>query len=138
MARALSHVREAGDYDREAAAIYAAFNHRFLDPVSGRYGAATQACQAMALAHGLVLESEGRPALDVLVRDVEAHGGHLTTGIFGTQAMLSALSDRGRADVAYRIATQETFPGWGWMLKNGATTLWEHWEFSDNTFSHNH
>ena len=24
------------------------------------------------------------------------------------------------------------------MLENGATTLWEHWEFSDNTYSHNH
>ena len=24
------------------------------------------------------------------------------------------------------------------MLGRGATTLWEHWEFSDNTYSHNH
>ncbi len=24
------------------------------------------------------------------------------------------------------------------MLERGATTLWEHWEFSDNTYSHNH
>jgi alpha-L-rhamnosidase len=31
-----------------------------------------------------------------------------------------------------------TVPGWGYMLESGATTLWEHWEFSDNTFSHNH
>jgi alpha-L-rhamnosidase len=48
------------------------------------------------------------------------------------------LSREGRADLAYAIVTQPDFPGWGWMLKNGATTLWEHWEFSDNTFSHNH
>ena len=47
-------------------------------------------------------------------------------------------TDLGRADVAYTIANQRTFPGWGHMLENGATTLWEHWEFSDNTFSHNH
>jgi len=30
---------------------------------------------------------------------------------------------------------QRTFPGWGYMLENGATTLWEHWEFSDDTYS---
>ena len=24
------------------------------------------------------------------------------------------------------------------MLDRGATTLWEHWQFSDDTFSHNH
>jgi alpha-L-rhamnosidase len=52
--------------------------------------------------------------------------------------MLDILSQRGRTDLAYRIVTQPDFPGWGWMMKNGATTLWEHWEFSDNTFSHNH
>jgi alpha-L-rhamnosidase len=36
------------------------------------------------------------------------------------------------------MVNQRTFPGWGHMLENGATTLWEHWEFSDNTYSHNH
>jgi alpha-L-rhamnosidase len=52
--------------------------------------------------------------------------------------MLHALTDAGRADVAYGIVNQRTFPGWGYMLEKGATTLWEHWEFSDNTYSHNH
>lgn len=138
MARALGHAIEAAEYDREAAGVYVAFNHRFLKPGTGRYDTATQACQAMALAHGLVIGSEEKAARDVLVKDIEAHGGHLTTGIFGTQAMLSALSDGGRADTAYTVASRTTFPGWGWMLEQGATTLWEHWEFSDNTYSHNH
>jgi alpha-L-rhamnosidase len=36
------------------------------------------------------------------------------------------------------MVNQRDFPGWGHMLEKGATTLWEHWEYSDNTFSHNH
>ena len=40
--------------------------------------------------------------------------------------------------MAFTIVNQRTFPGWGYMLENGATTLWEHWAFSDNTYSHNH
>ena len=52
--------------------------------------------------------------------------------------MLNALTEIGRADVAYTIVNQNTFPGWGCMLINNATTIWEHWAFSDNTFSHNH
>lgn len=73
------------------------------------------------------------------MRDIEdAHAGHLTTGIFGTKFMLHALADSGRAEVAFRVVNQSTFPGWGYMLEHGATTLWEHWEFSDNTYSHNH
>jgi alpha-L-rhamnosidase len=52
--------------------------------------------------------------------------------------MLQALTELGRADVAFEIVNQRTFPGWGYMLDRGATTLWEHWDFSDNTYSHNH
>jgi alpha-L-rhamnosidase len=51
---------------------------------------------------------------------------------------LETLSRLGRADVAYDIVNKPGFPGWRHMLDNGATTLWEHWEFSDNTYSHNH
>ena len=92
----------------------------------------------MPLALGLVPEDMKAKVLDVLIKDIEAHDYHLTTGIFGTKYLLQALSDNGRDDVAYRIVNQKTFPGWGHMLEKGATTLWEHWEFSDNTFSHNH
>jgi alpha-L-rhamnosidase len=69
---------------------------------------------------------------------MDANQGHLSTGIFGTKFMLQALADLGRSDVAFEIVNQRTFPGWGHMLESGATTLWEHWAFSDNTYSHNH
>ena len=65
-------------------------------------------------------------------------GPRLTTGIFGTRFLLEELSQNGRNDLAYALADRNTFPSWGWMLENDATTLWEHWDGSDNTFSHNH
>jgi alpha-L-rhamnosidase len=37
------------------------------------------------------------------------------------------LSDNGRADLAYRIASQKDYPGWGYMVSKGATTIWELW-----------
>jgi alpha-L-rhamnosidase len=33
-----------------------------------------------------------------------------------------------RSDLAYDLAVQTTFPSWGYMLANGATTLWELWQ----------
>jgi alpha-L-rhamnosidase len=139
LARALGKNEEAAEAEALAATIKTVFNRKFLQPGTGRYDTATQACQAFALYLGLVPVEEQERALAVLVRDIEdAHAGHLTTGIFGTKFMLHALADSGRADVAFKVVNQKTFPGWGHMLENGATTLWEHWEFSDNTFSHNH
>jgi alpha-L-rhamnosidase len=62
----------------------------------------------------------------------------LTTGIFGTRYLLDALSRERRPDIVQTIVDSPEFPGWGHMLEQGATTLWEHWQFSDNTYSHNH
>ena len=139
IARALGKQSDAAEAEALAEAIKAAFNRKFLQPGTGRYDTATQACQAFALYLDLVPPAEQERALAILVRDIEdAHAGHLTTGIFGTKFMLHALADSGRAEVAFRVVNQSTFPGWGYMLEHGATTLWEHWEFSDNTYSHNH
>jgi len=139
MAEVLGRSEDARKYGALAGEIRDAFNRRFLQPGTGRYFTATQASQAAALFMDLVPAGERERALGVLTEDVlDKHDGHLTTGIFGTKYLLHALSDHGRADVAYRVADQRTFPGWGHMLAGGATTLWEHWAFSDNTFSHNH
>src|SRR5689334_13710452 len=40
---------------------------------------------------------------------------------------MRTLSDNGQADLAFRIATQTTYPGWGYMIEKGATTVWELW-----------
>ncbi len=48
--------------------------------------------------------------------------------MLGTNALAQTLGKRGRADVMYTIATQTTFPSWGYQVLGGATTLWETWE----------
>ncbi len=138
LADVLGRTEDKTRYAALAEQIRTAFNTRFLNAKNGCYYGATQANQSFALALGLVpLASQGA-ALDWLVADVKKHHGHLTTGIFGTRFLLAALSDLGRGDVAYGIVNQKGYPGWGYMLDRGATTLWEHWAYSDNTYSHNH
>jgi alpha-L-rhamnosidase len=45
----------------------------------------------------------------------------------GAQFLMRTLTDNGRSDLAYEIATQPTYPGWGYMVSKGATTVWELW-----------
>lgn len=138
IARNLGKTEEAAAAEAKASVIKDSFNRKFLQPGTGRYGDATQTCQAFALYFDLVPPAERNQALDVLLQDIRRHNHHLTTGIFGTKYMFNALTDAGQADAAYALVNQKTFPGWGHMLAKGATTLWEHWEFSDDTYSHNH
>jgi alpha-L-rhamnosidase len=138
LARILGRQQDANRLADRAAVLKASFNQHFLTAQTGKYAEATQACQAFALYMGLVPAGEHAAAVQVLLDDIAAHNFHLSTGIFGTKYMLDALSANGHADVAHRIVNQKDFPGWGHMLERGATTLWEHWEYSDNTYSHNH
>lgn len=137
-AEILGHSDDARQYRELAGQIRNAFITKFFDAKTGRFDSGTQACQAFALHYGLLPPERRQDVVKVLLDEVKRHQGHVATGIFGTRYLLETLSRSGQADVAYGIVNQKTFPGWGHMLDRGATTLWEHWEFSDNTFSHNH
>jgi alpha-L-rhamnosidase len=138
MARALGRAGEAAAYDSAAARIARTINARFLDPRTGRYALGTQAAQAFALALDLVPPAHQRAALQVLVDEVGKYEGHVSTGIFATRYLFEALTRHDRADLAYAAAAQPTFPGWGYMLSRGATTLWESWAYPEHVASQNH
>jgi alpha-L-rhamnosidase len=139
LAAILGRADEAAKYQQLAANIRRAYLEKFFDKTSGKIGPGTQACQAYALYQNLIAPEQRAVAIQALLDDIRGPcQGHLSTGIFGTKFLLDALSREGHADTAYTIVNQETFPGWGYMLDGGATTLWEHWKGSDNTYSHNH
>ena len=128
--------RYAGLYDH----IRAAFQKEWIKD-DGTVGTGTQTSYVLALQMKLVPESLVPAVADKLVRDIEAHQWHLTTGFLGTPHLLFALADNGHADVAYRLLLNETYPSWGYMLAKGATTWWERWNGDTgdpamNSFNH--
>jgi alpha-L-rhamnosidase len=120
----------------ESAAAWAA---AFLDTDTGKVGDGSQSNQAFALGYGAAPAAARPLVFQQLLDGLKADDGpRLSTGIFGTQYLLEELSRNGHSEQAFALADRKTFPSWGWMLENGATTLWEHWAGSDNTYSHNH
>ncbi|MBA7501245.1 MAG: Bacterial alpha-L-rhamnosidase [Clostridia bacterium] len=101
----------------------------------------SQTCNVLALFLDIVPEDKQKAVLKNLIDDiVVTHSNHLNTGIVGTRYILDVLTKYGRTDLAYKLATQTTYPGWGYMLREGATTLWERWEYlvDSGMNSHNH
>ncbi len=98
----------------------------------------TQSAQAMTLFYDLVERSRKELVIQGLVRAVEKSSRHITTGMFGVIPLFESLMMINRSDLAWDIATQRTYPSYGYMIDNNATTLWESWFLSNNTFSHNH
>lgn len=54
--------------------------------------------------------------------------GHIDVGITGGAMLFSVLRKEGRDDLIYSMTSQTSYPGWGFMRENGATTIWEMWE----------
>jgi alpha-L-rhamnosidase len=91
------------------------------------------------LYHGIIPADDIKAAKDSLLSAVQkGPSGHFNTGIFGTKYVLEALSQNLSTNAVYSIVNSTAFPGWGFMIDNGATTLWETWKESDNTFSNCH
>lgn len=135
----LEKQQDAIKYTKLANKIKNAFIEKFIQNSTGVAGNHTEADQSYALYFHLLPSSKSVFALSILLNDINIKNqGHISTGMFGTKFILEVLSDAGYGNVAYKMASQKTFPGWGYMIGHGATTIWEHWAFSDNTFSHNH
>jgi alpha-L-rhamnosidase len=126
IAEVLGRKDDVARYTQLSENIRKAFVKSFLQP-DGKIGEGSQAAQACALFFGLVDSSDAKKVATVLASNVEAYDGHLDVGFHGNRWLFAALSDQGRHDLAYRVATQTTFPSIGNMLKAGATTIWEDW-----------
>jgi alpha-L-rhamnosidase len=115
-------------YSALANKIKNAINAKYLNTETGMYGKGLQTELSVPLYWDVVPQNlKGKVAANLAQR-VAADNYHLDVGILGAKAILGALSDNGYPDVAYKIASQETFPSWGWWMVNGATTLYENWQ----------
>src|SRR5699024_1248307 len=120
----------AARYADAAQAAREAWQTEYLRP-SGRTVADTQAAYVRALDFGLIPDHLRSAAAERLVELVVEASTHLATGFLSTGALLPVLVETGHADVAYDLLFQTTPPSWLYMVKQGATTIWEDWEGID-------
>ncbi len=126
MAKLKGLVDEAKAFDDSAAKTRCAIRAKFARP-DGVWDNGGQTAQAMALAFGIVDESERAATERMLVKSVERTDCHVDMGLLGTKHVFRALSRAGRTDLAWRMLTNETSPSPVDWIKKGGTTLWEDW-----------
>ena len=109
----------------EAEEIRHAINRRFLK--DGSYANGTVTANLLPLAMGIVPEECVPEVTATLVSTIQHNGFKQSCGIVGLQWLMRYLSESGHGDIAWRLATTDEYPSWGYMMKNGATTIWELW-----------
>ena len=134
----LGYEEDNEKYSNLAQKIKNAINDKYLDKESGMYASGSQAELSGPLYWGIVPNEYKQKVADHLAKRVVKDNKHLDVGVLGSKTLLGALSNNGYVDLAFEIATQKTYPSWGWWIQNGATTLFETWKIETETLSRNH
>jgi len=141
MAKVLGRQKDEQAYHQLGEKIKSAFNRQYFDPKTKNYANGTQTANTLPLFLEIAPESERGSVFGNLFQDiVYKHNTHLTTGIIGAKYLMELLTRFNASDLAYELAVQTTYPSWGYMIENGATTLWELWQqrTGPSMNSHNH
>ena len=125
----LGKTGDSANYASKANSILTTFNSKFFNSSANMYGSGKQITYIMPLMCGIVHANKRTPVFNNLADNITREcTGHFGSGIYGTSFLPDLLCDHGRADIAYSIFTQTTYPGFGYQIKNyGATTTWEQW-----------
>ncbi|HOM62905.1 MAG TPA: family 78 glycoside hydrolase catalytic domain [Dysgonamonadaceae bacterium] len=127
-ARLTGNEQDIAGYQDLAAKIKEAYNNRYFDADSAKYDNNTVTANILSLRLGLVPEGYEQRVFDNVVKKTEVDfDGHVSTGVLGIQQLMRGLTQYGNVDLAYKIATNDTYPSWGYMIRKGATTIWELW-----------
>ncbi|NLA58829.1 MAG: family 78 glycoside hydrolase catalytic domain [Firmicutes bacterium] len=141
IAEVIGKNEDAEYFRKKAEDIRTAFNEKYFHPKRKAYGNNDQTSNILGLQFGLtpegMTEAVAKNLVGSIIREADYH---FDTGIIGTRYMLDTLTDLGYKEVAYRMMAQESYPSLGYMIKEGATTVWERWEKLTGTGmnSHNH
>jgi alpha-L-rhamnosidase len=119
---------DAQEFRKLSGDVRKAINLKFLHTDSLYYANNTVTANAMALFFGIAPEALQADIFSNLVKKtIEDYKGHISTGLVGGQWIMRTLDKWGRPDIAVKMVTNRDYPGWGYMIENGATTIWELW-----------
>ncbi|WP_300598207.1 alpha-L-rhamnosidase [Niabella sp.] len=112
-------------YNQLTVRIKKAFNKAFLN--GDHYSNNTITANLLPLYFGIVPEEKIALVKQQLIQKLQQDGMHISTGVIGTQWLMRGLTKYGYADAAFTLATNKTYPSWGYMAAQGATSIWELW-----------
>ncbi len=120
--------QDAAEFRLLAEKVKNAYNKKFFKQGTAQYDNNTVTANLISLMQGLVPQDFEQAVFQNICKTIENdYNSHVSVGLIGIQFLMKGLTKYGRADLALKIATNKTYPSWGYMIDNGATTIWELW-----------
>ncbi len=122
------HQQDIAVYRELAGRIRTAFNKKYFNRQKNYYDNNTVTANLLPLSFGITPDSLRGAVFNNIYNKIKIDNHmHISTGVIGTQWLMRCLTEFQRSDIAYTLASNKTYPSWGYMTENGATTIWELW-----------
>lgn len=125
----VGHPEDEAAYRARYEALATRINDALFDPEENIYGSGSQIDMAYPLLVGIVPDGKVEQVRDKLFeRTATVYDGHLKTGLVGIPVITEWATLAGECDWLYGMLKQHSYPGYLYMIDNGATGTWEHWD----------
>ena len=118
---------EINQYKDLSVKIKDAFLSKYYNAETGVCATGSQTAYAMPLYVGIIPPRDEGLVLNNLVDSIISNDYTLTSGDIGYHFLVRVLSENGRSDILYKMNCRTDRPGYGYQLKQGATSLTESW-----------
>jgi len=127
-AKLTGNVADIKEYTLLAEKMSIAFQNKFYNPQQHYYANNTITANLLPLYFGICPDSLKEKVFENIYHKIHVESNdHISTGLIGTQYLMRGLTEYGNTDLAFKLASNTTYPSYGYMIANGATTIWELW-----------
>lgn len=128
IASLLNKADDSRGYKAKYDALTKRIQETFYDAKGNTYASGTQIDLVYPMLAGVTPDNLKETVLKTLYEvTVNRFQGHLATGLVGIPVLTEWAVKNGQAEWMYQMLKKRDYPGYLYMLDNGATTTWEHW-----------
>lgn len=119
---------DSKEYEFLAENMKKAFHNKFYNPQQYGYSNNTITANLLPLYFGICPDSLKEKVFANIYHKIRVESkDHISTGLIGTQYLMRGLTEYDNTNLAFKLAANTTYPSYGYMVANGATTIWELW-----------
>ena len=128
IAGVLGKTEDTKYYSEKRERLNRAIHDTFFNGESGEYATGSQIDMIFPMLAGAVPKDLKEELTSTLIeRTTREYGGHLNTGLVGISVMMEWAAIADQSDFIFSMLKKKTYPGYLYMLEQGATATWEHW-----------
>lgn len=108
--------------------LNALLHKTYYNPATGDYATGSQLDMSYPINAGVTPDSlAGKVSAKLMANTAERHNNHIAAGLVGVPIVAQWAIDNRQPDFMATMLRQRDYPGYLYMIDNGATATWEYW-----------